>query len=138
MAFDKATKAVFFGREVEVAELVRRLGGASFVPVIGASGSGKSSVVRAGLVPWAENQGWQLLGPIKPGPEPLAELKSSFRAVFDNREIGTIYRLIDSEGLVGVLEHLPQGQRYLLVVDQFEEVFTVCTDRDSDSGLSTA
>ncbi len=130
MAFDKATKDVFFGREAEVGDLVRRLDGANFVPVIGASGSGKSSVVRAGLLPWAEGQSWQVLGPIKPGPEPMAELKSSFRTVFDNREIGTIYQLIDGEGLVGVLEHLPQGQRYLLVVDQFEEVFTVCTDRD--------
>jgi WD40 repeat protein len=130
MAFDKATQNVFFGREAEVADLVRRLDGANFVPVIGASGSGKSSVVRAGLVPWVEAQGWQVLGPIKPGPEPLAELKSSFRAVFDNREIGTIYQLIETEGLVAVLEHLPSGQRYLLVVDQFEEVFAVCTDRD--------
>ena len=128
LAFEKATQHLFFGREDAVAELVRRLAAASFVPVIGASGSGKSSVVRAGLVPWAEDQGWQLLGPIKPGPEPLAELKSSFREVFDNREIGRIYQLIDSVGLVGVLEHLPQGQRYLLVVDQFEEVFTVCID----------
>ncbi|MBE9135766.1 toll/interleukin-1 receptor domain-containing protein [Nodosilinea sp. LEGE 07088] len=52
-AFTAQTREFFFGREAEVQELVDRLAEANFVPVIGNSGSGKSSVVRAGLLPWA-------------------------------------------------------------------------------------
>lgn len=129
-AFTDKTRQFFFGREAEVEELVDRLAGANFVPVIGNSGSGKSSVVRAGLMPWATSQGWQVLGPIKPGIDPMPKLKASFEEVFNNREIRAICEQIDAEGLVGVLSRLPPGQRYLLVVDQFEEVFTVCTNKD--------
>ncbi|MEO1592537.1 MAG: caspase family protein, partial [Cyanobacteria bacterium J06632_22] len=128
-AFDKTTAQFFFGREAAVDDLISRLTRSSFVPVIGASGSGKSSVVRAGLVLWAERQGWRVLGPIKPGPRPLDRLQGAFDGVFDNREIGEIYELIETEGLTAVLPRLPSG-RYLLVIDQFEEVFTVCASKE--------
>ncbi|MBD1917544.1 MULTISPECIES: TIR domain-containing protein [Cyanophyceae] len=129
-AFTAQTREFFFGREAEVQELIDKLAGANFVPVIGNSGSGKSSVVRAGLMPWATSQGWHVLGPIKPGIDPMPKLKASFEDVFNNREIRAIYDQIDTEGLMGVLDRLPHHQRYLLVVDQFEEVFTVCTNKD--------
>jgi WD40 repeat protein/DNA-binding SARP family transcriptional activator len=104
--FDAAHAEYFFGRERLVAELVARLVGAPLLAVIGPSGSGKSSAVRAGLLPALASgvlpgsEGWSR-ALIRPGAHPLATLE----------------------------EALPDGgERAVLVVDQFEEVFTVCRD----------
>ena len=97
----------FFGREQLVAELVARLPGATLLGVVGPSGSGKSSIVRAGLsaalasgaLPGSEE--WTQVV-IRPGEHPLDELARARRG--RGRE------------------------KLLLVVDQLEEVFTLCRD----------
>ena len=128
--FTAKQREFFFGRKRIVEAVKQKLEQQPFVPVIGASGSGKSSVVRAGLMPWLEESGWHILEPIKPGFEPLAVLRAVFEPFFkrSRSEIQTLHRLIanDSTGLSSVIERLPGANRYLLVVDQFEEVFTVC------------
>src|SRR4051794_4210555 len=98
----------FFGRERLVAELVAHLVGAPLLAVVGPSGSGKSSVVRAGLLPALA--GGVLPGShtwtqavIRPGAHPLRELRRATR-------------------------RLEREWRSVLVVDQFEELFTACTD----------
>jgi WD40 repeat protein/DNA-binding SARP family transcriptional activator len=104
--FDAAHAEYFFGRERLVAELVARLVGSPLLAVVGPSGSGKSSAVRAGLLPALASgvlpgsEGWsQAL--MRPGEHPMAELERV----------------------------LPRpDERAVLVVDQFEEVFTVCRD----------
>ena len=104
--FDGAHARYFFGRERLVAELVARLVGAPLLAVVGRSGSGKSSAVRAGLLPALGSgvlPGSEAWSPavMRPGPRPMAALESV----------------------------LPEGRdRAVLVVDQFEEVFTVCRD----------
>jgi class 3 adenylate cyclase len=105
---------------------MEKLGQANFVPIIGASGSGKSSVVRAGLIPQLEKNGWRVLEPIMPGVEPLAELKRALLGLFGRTEVREIYALIETDGLHPVINRLPSSERLLLVIDQFEEVFTVC------------
>jgi WD40 repeat protein/DNA-binding SARP family transcriptional activator len=109
-AFETADAAYFFGRERPVAELVARLVGAPLVGVVGPSGSGKSSLVRAGLLPALAagvlpgSDAWaQVL--IRPGDQPLRALR-------------------DAQTELGAREH------GVLVVDQFEEVFTTCRDED--------
>ena len=64
--FDVTESHLFFGRDLQVAELVRRLERHRFVAVLGMSGSGKSSLVRAGLLPalerggvWAAGRRWR-------------------------------------------------------------------------------
>ncbi len=134
LAFTKAELPFFFGRKQVVKELERKLERQPFVTLIGASGSGKSSVVLAGLVPWLEELGWQVLDPIKPGFKPLARLEEVLRKnYFSDKE-----QLLDksihdesSEGLKPLLERFPQG-RHLLVVDQFEELFTVAQAEQRD------
>ncbi|MGE5635542.1 MAG: hypothetical protein ACM3UV_01185, partial [Nocardioidaceae bacterium] len=114
--FDGAHAEYFFGRERLVAELVARLVGSPVLAVVGPSGSGKSSAVRAGLLPALASgvlpgsEGWpQRL--MRPGAHPLAELSRT----------------------------LPQGSpRALLVVDQFEEVFTACRDERERTGFLDA
>jgi signal transduction histidine kinase len=125
-AFGKEQARFFFGREKVVQLLMEKLGQANFVPIIGASGSGKSSVVRAGLIPQLEKNGWRVLEPILPGVEPLAELKRALLGLFGRTEVREVYSLIEAEGLRSVIERLSGSERLLLVVDQFEEVFTVC------------
>ncbi|MEQ8975656.1 MAG: caspase family protein [Coleofasciculus sp. C1-SOL-03] len=125
-AFDKDQAQFFFGREKVVQQLIEKLVQANFVPIIGASGSGKSSVVRAGLIPQLEKNGWRVLEPILPGIEPLAELKRALITLFERSNFREIYSLIETEGLRPVIEKLPNEERFLLVIDQFEEVFTVC------------
>lgn len=100
-AYDAEHRQLFFGREPEIARLRGALdGGAGLIAVLGASGSGKSSLVKAGLLPRL-GDGWTIVGPIRPGRAPVAAL----------------------EGALGDLEGAGAGRR-VLVVDQLEEVFT--------------
>ncbi|MBD2059831.1 hypothetical protein H6F88_28235 [Oculatella sp. FACHB-28] len=129
-AFTAETKQFFFGRKTVVEQLRQKLEQSNFVALIGASGSGKSSVVRAGLIPWLEELGWQILPLIKPGFQPIAELKRSFASRFRRpQEIRQVHELIDAENLSAVVNLLHGSERLLLVVDQFEEVFTVCGEQ---------
>ncbi|MFQ5610631.1 MAG: TIR domain-containing protein [Anaerolineae bacterium] len=104
--FDEADSARFYGRDREVQELLERLRLHPFLAVIGPSGSGKSSLVFAGLVPALRRSGlfgsggW-LVRALRPGERPMAALTAALPG------------------------QRPRDQRLLLVVDQFEEVFTL-------------
>ena len=115
--FDVDDAELFFGRERLVAELVARLPGTSLLGVIGPSGSGKSSVVRAGLLPalaagvLSGSERWTRVL-LRPGEQPGAALA----------------RALGGVPLPAALGRVEPGERLLVVVDQFEEVFTVCTE----------
>ena len=116
--FSEADRDRFFGRDEEVRELLERLRLHPFITVIGPSGSGKSSLVFAGLVPALRKSG--LFGPggwlvrtLRPGEAPLSALKAT---VGDVINLKTFQRANDS------------SDRLLLVVDQFEELFTLAGD----------
>jgi Caspase domain/Pentapeptide repeats (8 copies) len=123
LAFTAETKQFFFGRETEIQTLVQKVQRCGFVPLIGASGSGKSSVVRAGLMPRLQELGWRVLEPMKPGTEPQETLRSRL-ADLSGGEV---------EPGMGVKPRIPADERILLVVDQFEEVFTLGRDRTAQS-----
>jgi hypothetical protein len=128
-AFTPETAKFFFGRNKEIKKLDEKVKDCNFVPVIGASGSGKSSLVRAGLIPRLLALGWQVLPPIKPGSEPLKTLKLLVGGLFEIAEREQIDRILEQQGLGSIVSRLPGEGRVLLVVDQFEEVFTQCQDR---------
>src|ERR1700730_1279513 len=71
--FDTSDAKWFFGRDRDTAALTRKLRGSRFTAVVGPSGSGKSSVVRAGVVPLLQADGWREIL-TKPGSAPLARL----------------------------------------------------------------
>jgi WD40 repeat protein len=138
-AFQEADASEFFGREALTQRLLARLGEsnplARFLAVIGPSGSGKSSVVRAGLVP-ALRRGalpgshqWFVLEMI-PGAQPLAELATALLRVAVQQPpdlLGQLQR--DQRGLLeAVPQLLPGDAELVLVIDQFEEVFTLVED----------
>jgi WD40 repeat protein len=109
----------FFGRDRESEELVQHLRQSRFLTVIGSSGSGKSSLVFAGLVPRLRKT--NLFGPgkwlvrsMRPGERPLAELAQTLGADPAN----------PAAAVAEALKVDPEAKRLLLVVDQFEEVFT--------------
>ncbi|MBX9256380.1 caspase family protein [Desmonostoc muscorum CCALA 125] len=131
-AFEAEQKEFFFGRKQVVRDILAKLSEKPFVPIIGASGSGKSSVVRAGLIPeLLDNRGWQVLEPIKPGFEPLEELRTAFKQCFKQANKQKQFQTLSNNypnNLPEIIENLPGAEKLLLVVDQFEEVFTVCAD----------
>jgi DNA-binding SARP family transcriptional activator/WD40 repeat protein len=109
MRFEVEDAQWFFGRERLVAELAAHLVTRPVVAVVGASGSGKSSLVRAGLVPAlaegalpGSNRWWVVV--VTPGATPEAELDQALASVPDD------------------------AGRVVVVVDQFEELFTLCAD----------
>ena len=135
----------FFGRERLVAELVTHLVGAGLVGVVGPSGSGKSSLVRAGLLPALADgvlpgsDRWrQVL--MRPGEHPLRELAKVGDQPGAPADAGQTSTSsgdggtgdIDSPSGAGggtpLLRRLAGQERVLLVVDQFEEAFAICRD----------
>jgi len=104
---DKKYHKFFFGRDELIRDLQHELAKDNFLAVIGTSGSGKSSVVLAGLIPKLKEEELSLQWAyLTPGKEPLRQLKRRL------------------ERLLKVSEH-----HSILVVDQFEEVFTLCEDK---------
>jgi WD40 repeat protein/DNA-binding SARP family transcriptional activator len=107
-SFDVEDAPVFFGRERLVADMIARLAATRLMGVVGPSGSGKSSALRAGLLatladgvlPGSERWPRAL---IRPGAHPLAALEAA-------------------------IAELPGDERLIVAVDQFEEAFTACRD----------
>jgi len=136
-AFQIADERDFFGREKLTRKLLSRLGQngdfSRFLAVIGPSGSGKSSLVRAGLIPalWRGelpgSEHWYITDFI-PGPHPLDELEVALIQVAANRPDHLHEQLArDERGLVRAAQIiLPDDDSELvLVIDQFEEIFTL-------------
>jgi WD40 repeat protein/DNA-binding SARP family transcriptional activator len=128
--FEPSDAEFFFGRERLGAVLVARLVGAGLVGVVGPSGSGKSSLIRAGLLPALREGGlpgssrWRQVI-VRPGGHPLQELARTL-GVQDERP----------GMLLAAAEQCARADgRLLLVVDQFEEVFTACLDQQEQTSF---
>jgi tetratricopeptide (TPR) repeat protein len=136
--FTQEEDYLFFGREEQTLELLARLGSQRFVAVVGTSGSGKSSLVRCGLL--SELLGGKMrdagaaweIAVTHPGGNPLGLLTEALldadlydRAAENTREnlLATLSR--SHFGLVEAVKQagLGEGTNFLLVVDQFEEIF---------------
>ena len=138
VAFEPEDSGLFFGREATVAMLIDRLATARLLAIVGASGTGKSSLVRAGVVSALRTDAlpgsstWPTVL-MSPGAHPLAELAAhlSLRA---GVPVGLL--LDDLAGEPRALDlaarqaaaSLPAGARVVVVIDQFEELFTLCRD----------
>ncbi|MGI8806442.1 MAG: trypsin-like peptidase domain-containing protein [Acidimicrobiales bacterium] len=145
VAFRELHAATFFGREQAVEDLVGATAHRSLVAVLGSSGCGKSSVVFAGLTPRLRRSGRWKVADLRPGRHPfdrlaaalvpllLPDLDSSTNSVDRLKATPEVAELITTVGLPAVLRRLTEmldGQRLLVVVDQFEELFTLCPDAD--------
>ena len=135
-AFEESDASMFFGRDRLVADVVRRIGdGTTFIALVGPSGSGKSSIVRAGIVPAVrkavdETERW-VVASMVPGAHPFAELEAGLlRSSLDVPDSLGEQLSDPSTGLLrAALRVLPdEDTRLLLVIDQFEELFTLVED----------
>ena len=124
-AFTEDEAEFFFGREEEVSRLWRKITTRRLLAVIGPSGVGKSSLLRAGLIP-ASPEVWSALI-CHPGETPFASLARALAPEFrdDPESITRLVDMSDTETAVAVVS----GWRHrhdqaLLIVDQFEELFT--------------
>ena len=135
-AFDQTVSDRFFGRSRLVDELVQKLEQNRSLAVVGASGSGKSSVVQAGLVP--EVQSGRISGSdrwfttsMAPGARPFEALETALLRVAVNPPSTLLDQLRDPDrGLIRAVRRiLPEDDAVLfLLVDQFEELFTNVAD----------
>jgi DNA-binding SARP family transcriptional activator/WD40 repeat protein len=127
VAYDVADAPWFAGRERLVAELLTRVASARLVALVGGSGTGKSSLLHAGLL--ASLQAGALPGSerwvpvvMRPGPHPMRQMVRAALSGADTTEDRT------AELLERIVFGAPAASRIVLIVDQFEEVWTACTD----------
>ncbi|ANN19410.1 hypothetical protein SD37_29845 [Amycolatopsis orientalis] len=138
-AFGPADASRFFGRERLVQKLVTRLSGQRFLAVLGASGSGKSSLLRAGLLPAIGENSVTLL--MTPGSRPLQECAVQFGAALGLAPGGLLDEFTGHPRNLGLAARQLVADRegdVVLVVDQFEEVFTLCQDADERAAFLSA
>ncbi|MBE9059879.1 caspase family protein [cf. Phormidesmis sp. LEGE 11477] len=137
-SFDEEHADLFFGRSDRITELKQQVIGHPLTVVIGPSGSGKSSLVKAGLLPQLRSDStWQVVGPFRPSAEPLEVLSEIVREI-SNSEI------LNSEISGGKESNSPSGlpenglsvaikswqkthpqQKLLIIIDQLEELLTL-------------
>jgi class 3 adenylate cyclase len=138
VAFEPEDSGIFFGRDATVAVLLDRLAHERLIAVVGASGTGKSSLLRAGVLASLHDDAlpgsssWPIVL-MTPGAHPLAELAAPLSlqagvpatALLD--ELESDVRALDLAARQAAAP-LPRSARTIVVIDQFEELFTLCRD----------
>jgi hypothetical protein len=131
--FESDEALIFFGRRAQVVSLLERLHGERFLSVIGSSGCGKSSLIRAGLVPTLEagllvaaRERWRV-ATMMPGTSPRARLAAAL-AEAAHADADALSQAAAERGVSGLMEALAPGlaaddANLLVLVDQFEELF---------------
>jgi WD40 repeat protein/serine/threonine protein kinase len=153
--FQAVDAPFFFGRESFTARLLEAVHNQPLVAVLGPSGSGKSSVVQAGLIPRLQREAttemdmlnWHITT-MRPGSHPFRALAAALLPQLQPG-LSDAERLVETNKLVNDLRHsklgLPQlvaqllrhqpanqtNNRVLLVIDQFEELYTLCTSQQT-------
>jgi len=137
-SFQQTDAAFFFGRENLIRKAIKnmqRTDNAHFLPVVGASGSGKSSLVRAGVIPQLRqgaitgSERWRL-AILTPGEHPINALAVRLAPFLESQDASGIERALHDSprALADITESILRGAspdlKLLLVIDQFEEVFT--------------
>lgn len=147
-AFEEEDAAIFFGREEEIHEVIaelnlsRQLGDARMMILEGVSGSGKSSLLRAGVIPRLKNDSdnWIVVEPFRPLRNPVHELSLALKKTllrYENNDgpnnglkqiLSTFETLQPASGLLNKAAHVLQGTSsshhatVVLIIDQFEEL----------------
>ena len=140
--FGEADALDFFGRETLIDRLVARLcevtEGNRFAAVVGPSGSGKSSAVRAGLVPALRagalpgSDTWFFVE-MRPGGRPFEELEMALRRIATDPPATLVDDLQGDRSLADAVDLVlpPDGSELFLVIDQLEELFTHVDDEET-------
>ena len=154
--FEPDEDHLFFGREKEIDELLRRLRSCRFLSVVGTSGSGKSSLVHSGLIPSLHSgfmvkagSNWRV-ATFRPGEDPighLAEALNTRDVLGTTGELASTNRVLleatlrrSTLGLVSAVRQAgsPARDNLLVVVDQFEELFRFRRSRHLENSRDEA
>ncbi|WP_202895862.1 caspase family protein, partial [Iningainema tapete] len=147
-SFELEHSKLFFGRTNLIVKLQAFVASHKFTVVLGASGSGKSSLVKAGLIPQLnrDDQQWRILAPVRPGESPFIALNNTL--LKDNLPVFAYPRKAFEQELQTLAQAVKAWSeahphtKLLLVIDQFEELVTLCRDDDERnkflSGLNRA
>ncbi|MBV8544645.1 MAG: hypothetical protein JO093_13875 [Acidobacteria bacterium] len=153
--FEPDEDYLFFGRERQTDELLRRLRSTRFLSVLGRSGSGKSSLVRSGLIPSLHGGAMTRAGSrwrvatMRPGENPIGNLAAALTASdalgggADEKLTRALFETTLRASRLGLVECVRQSQigaadNVLLLVDQFEEIFRYKFSRGPDGGDEAA
>ncbi|MGH2399072.1 MAG: SUMF1/EgtB/PvdO family nonheme iron enzyme, partial [bacterium] len=139
-SFKPSEAPIFFGRSQETEGLLGRLRHPDnrFLAVVGASGTGKSSLVKAGVIPKIEAQGgwlWTRCTPGEVGDDPFLALATTLKPLLQEHDytVRQIHARLTDTGDIGhlvrtALAHRPSAE-LLVFIDQFEELFTLVAER---------
>ncbi|PJF29877.1 MAG: hypothetical protein CUN52_06100 [Phototrophicales bacterium] len=145
-AFQQTDAAFFFGRETLIDKCLHRLRqdrATRFLAVVGASGSGKSSLVRAGVLPAVRGgklrggDTWRIVL-FTPGHNPIEALAQRLAPLIDGQDADKLAKLFQESGdylepfVSRVLADAPLDAKMLMVIDQFEELFTRTGETDRE------
>jgi len=136
-SYEPSEDELFFGRERRISELIDKLSETRLLAIVGSSGCGKSSLIKAGLIPSLmknkyvqhKDEWKQIL--FRPGNDPIGNLSAALLRCFGKPELeadrNEIHRklLISSDALTSVIREMngTSSFSYLIVIDQFEELF---------------
>jgi uncharacterized caspase-like protein len=132
--FNETDPKYFYGRTALTGELIEKVRTGNFLAVLGPSGSGKSSVVRAGLLyqlklgqRLLQSKQWKIWPVIRPGEYPLQSLAEAF-AEGNKTALRWLKDALNQNGALALQEFVAdvEAERVFLVIDQFEEAFTLC------------
>ena len=133
--FEPEDTDLFFGRDQFLAGLVNDLEQTNFILLLGASGSGKSSVVRAGLIPWLQQKWGKHFVSLMftPDRDPFESLYGSLLSRGYSQSQAELARTGKVDTLSQVVKTLkPAESFWLIFIDQFEELFTISEDDKRD------
>lgn len=149
LAFREEDADIFFGREALLDILKEKLARGNIIQVSGCSGSGKSSLISAGLIPALKSSdSWQVLY-CRPGADPFGALASALMPHLEPRsdeisraaQLPRLHEVLEQGQLtylLGQILRADKNNRLLLFIDQFEELYTQCnTQRVRDRFLDT-
>jgi WD40 repeat protein/energy-coupling factor transporter ATP-binding protein EcfA2 len=129
--FESSNKDLFFGRDRTIANLIQVISQTNFILLLGASGSGKSSLVRAGIIPQlAEKLGSRFRDfTFTPDRNPFESLRISLIGKgYKQSEVETAFDNFKSPLNQGIHALKEKDSQWLIFIDQFEEIFTLCQD----------
>ncbi len=125
-SFNEEDRELFYGRDRVIAELRAKAEENKLLVVSGASGCGKSSVIKAGLLPVLREEGFRILPVIRPGVNPVLRLERGLKSAELLSPRASLRKQVPGE----LLKKLRAGKTVLLI-DQYEELLTRCSDEES-------